>query len=222
MAEKYFRTIPDFDYVNRTKSGQNISDYTQVKNIFKRGKLREDIFEDLTFFTKYQIKGDMRPDEVAYDEYGDENLDWVVMLSNNIVNLATEWPWTQEAFDNYLNNKYGSTEKIYETRHHETNLIQDSNKRTIVPAGLIVPSNFSLTFFDEGLNQMITRSSVFPVSNYTHELRIQDAKRNIFLLKPIYVGLVIEDQQDFMPYTPGSSQYVSDRLVRGENIRLYN
>ena len=47
-------------------------------------------------------------------------------------------------------------------------------------------------------------------------------ERNIFLLKPIYLGLVIEDQQEFMPYTPGSSQYVSDRLVRGENIRLYN
>ena len=106
MAEKYFRNIPDFDYVNRTKNGQSISDYTQVKNIFKRGKLREDIFGDLTFFTKYQIVGDKRPDEVAYDEYGDENLDWVVLLSNNIVNLATEWPWSQEAFDNYLNNKY--------------------------------------------------------------------------------------------------------------------
>jgi len=222
MAEKYFRNIPDFDYVNRTKSGQSISDYTQVKNIFKRGKLREDIFGDLTFFTKYQIVGDTRPDEVAYEVYDDENLDWVVLLSNNIVNITTEWPWSQEAFDKYLNNKYGSTEKINETRHYETNLIQDSNKKTIVPAGLIVPSNYSLTFFDDGLNQMITRSSVFPVSNYLYETRIQDAKRNIFLLKPIYLGLVIEDLQDFMPYTPGSSQYVSDRLVRGENIRLYN
>ena len=112
--------------------------------------------------------------------YGDENLDWVVLLSNNIVNLATEWPWSQVAFDNYLNNKYGSTEKIYETRHHETNLIEDSNGKTIIPEGLIVPSDYSMSYFDEGLNQMVTRSSVYPVSNYIYETRIQDEKRNIF------------------------------------------
>ena len=41
MAKNYFRNIPDFEYVNRTKDGQFISNYTQVKNFFKRGKLRD-------------------------------------------------------------------------------------------------------------------------------------------------------------------------------------
>ena len=90
MAQKYFRNIPNFEYVDRTKDGQNISDYTEVKNLFKRGKLREDIFQDLTYFTKYKVVGDMRPDEVAYDVYGDANLDWIVMLSNNIINFENE------------------------------------------------------------------------------------------------------------------------------------
>ena len=42
MAKNYFRNIPDFEYVNRTKDGQFISNYTQVKNFFKKGKIRED------------------------------------------------------------------------------------------------------------------------------------------------------------------------------------
>ena len=68
---------------------------------------------------------------------------------------------------------------------------------------------------------MVTRSSTFPVSNYDYENRINDAKRNIFLLKPIYLSVIVDDIEETMPYIPGSTQYVSDKLVRGENIRLY-
>ena len=56
MARNYFSQLPDFEYVNRTEDGKRISDYTQVKNLFKRGKLREDIFQETTFFEQYQYK----------------------------------------------------------------------------------------------------------------------------------------------------------------------
>ena len=221
MAQKYFRNIPNFEYVDRTKDGQNISDYTEVKNLFKRGKLREDIFQDLTYFTKYKVVGDERPDEIAYKIYGDENLDWIVMLSNNIINFENEWPMSQQSFDKYLLDKYGSYPNMYLDHHYETNEVRDSEDRIIIEKGLIVPSDWSITFYDTGLGQLVTRSSVYPVSNFEYEERIQNDKRNIFLLKDIYVGLVIDDVETVMPYTPGSTQYVSDRIVRGENIRLY-
>ena len=217
----YFDYIPNFEYVDRTTAGQNISDYTVVKNLFKRGALRQDIFGDLTFFTKYKIIGDQRPDNVADEVYGDSNFDWVVMLSNNIMNLETEWPWSEEAFNKYLLAKYGSYEKIYETKDYETTEITDSTGRIIIREGLVVPQDFSVTFYDTGLQQTVTKSSTFPVSNYEYENRINNAKRNIFLLKPIYLAVIIDDMDETMPYIPGSTQYVSDKLVRGENIRLY-
>ena len=64
----YFSKVPDFEYVSRLPDAK-ISDYITVKNLFKRGKLREDIFQDLTLFTKYQIKGNDRPDNVSFDYY---------------------------------------------------------------------------------------------------------------------------------------------------------
>ena len=79
----YFRQVPDFDYVNRNPKEKNISEYITVKNLFKRGKIRDDIFESVVFFEKYQIIGDERPDNVAYKYYGDESLDWLVLLSKN-------------------------------------------------------------------------------------------------------------------------------------------
>mgnify|MGYP003137552913 CR=1 FL=1 len=221
MAKKYFRNIPDFDYIDRTKDGQSISDYTRVKNIFKRAQISEDIFQDLNFFTKYQVKGNERPDNVAKKVYNDPNLDWLVMLCNNILNFETEWPKDQVSYDKYLLNKYGTYEKLNEVHHYETNLITDKAGRQIVPEGLEVPQDFSITFFDPTLKQMVTRSSTFPVSNLIYENRLEEDKRSIFILKGTYLALVIDDINEIMPYTPGSTQYVSDRVVRGENIRLY-
>jgi hypothetical protein len=221
MAQKYFRYIPNFDYVDRTINGKNISDYTLVKNLFKRAKIREDIFADLTFFTKYKVNDNDRPDNVAFEVYQDENLDWLVLLSNNIVNYETEWPMTQIAINNYLLRKYGSFDEIYSTRYFETNEVKNSNGNVIVRKGFEVPEDYSITFFDPGINQIITSSSVFPVSNYDFEIRIEDQKRNIFLIKPEFIGLIIDDLTNIMKYIKGSSQYVSDTVVRGENILLF-
>jgi len=217
----YFRYVPEFDYVSRT-SDKNISEYITVKNLFKRGKLREDIFGDLTYFTKYQIVGDDRPDNVAYEVYGDETLDWLVLLSNNILNVQTEWPLTQQAFDNFLTNKYGTYENFFGTHHHETIQVQDSRGRTIVPAGITVPSDYSVEFFDIGTESYVTRTNITTaITNYDYESKIENDKRNIFLLKNDYISIVLNDMEEIMKYKQGSTQYRSGTLKRGENIRLF-
>ena len=87
MANPYFRQVPNFEYVNRTAGADDISNFINVKNLFKRGKLRSDIFGNVNFFTKYKVIGDERPDNVAFKLYQDPTLDWVVLLSNNIINI---------------------------------------------------------------------------------------------------------------------------------------
>ena len=223
MAKPYFRYVPDFDYVSRLTDAKSISDYVRTKNLFKRAKLRPDIFENLNHFTKYKIIGDDRPDNVAYEVYGDQNLDWLIMLSNNIINLENEWPMEQTAFHNYLLKKYRTNAKIYSVRHYETAELKDSTGKIVVPKGLEVPSDFSITYYDSGrgVEDEVVNSAV-AVTNYTYEDRIQENKRNIFLLKDRYVGLVVEDIKEIMPYKKGSTQFVSKTLARGENIRLYN
>lgn len=219
----YFRQVPNFEYVSRTADTKNISEYRTVKNLFKRGKLRDDIFGDLTFFTKYQIIGDDRPDNVAFEVYGDETLDWLILLSNNILNVQTEWPLTQDSFQNFLINKYGSDEKIFGIHHYETTQVIDSSGVTIVPAGLTVDSNYSVEYYDSNLESYITKTNiVIPVTNYDYESKIENAKRNIFVLKGDYLNLVLNDLDEIMPYKEGSTQYVSETLKRAENIRLYS
>ena len=219
----YFNRVPDFEYVSRLPDA-NISDYIPVKNLFKRGQLREDIFQDLSVFTKYQIKGDDRPDNVADNFYDDPTLDWIVLLSNNIVNVQSEWPLSQADFFTYLSEKYPDENVLYSGIHHyEANEVKTSTDVIIIPSGIRVGVGQSVSFFDEGLNQQVTKTNVAsPVTNYMHEQKLNDKKREIFLLKPTYVNLLIDDLEEIMTYKKGSTQFIDRTLVQGDNIRLFD
>ena len=219
----YFRQVPKFDYVSRNADEKNISDYIEVKNLFKRGKLREDIFGNLSFFTKYSIIGDERPDNVAYNAYGEETLDWVVLLSNNILNIQTEWPMTQQVFDRFVLSKYGDYNTLYNGVHHyESREILNYIGNIVIPKGLEVDQNYSVSYYDFSTEQDVTVTNVAqPVTNYEYENKIQEDKRNIFILKPLYLNVVFNDIEDIMTYKEGGAQYVNSTLKKGDNIRLY-
>ena len=219
----YFRQVPDFDYVSRLPDAK-ISDYITVKNIFKRGKLADDIFQDLTIFTKYEIEGDDRPDNVANKFYDDPDLDWVVLLSNNIINIQSEWPLIQRDFDRYVLEKYETYEKLNAVHHYETKECKNSVDAVVVPEGLQVDSDYSVTYYDWYLSGEITKSSsdiVVEVTNYEYESKLEDAKRSIYLLKPKYLNIVKDDMDNMMKYKKGSTQYLDETLKIAENIRLY-
>ena len=223
MAKNYFKYIPDFDYVSRLPKAQSISDYLRVKNLFKRTKISQTIFDDLTYFTKYQIIADERPDNIAYKIYGDSNLDWMVMIANNIMNLQNEWPLEEQSFYRFLINKYGSEAGIESVHHYESQKVIDSKEKVIVPKGLEVPSNYSVTFLDSGTRTEQIRTNITDeITNRQYEEKIQDEKRNIFLIKPRFIGLILEEMERVMEYPKGSTQYVSSKVVRGENVRLYD
>ena len=225
MAKNYFSQLPDFEYVNRTEDGKRISDYTKVKNLFKRGKLREDIFQETTFFEKYNIQGDDRPDNVAYKFYGKAHYDWVVLLSNNIINIYEEWPLPQAGWDAYLLEKYDNDyDKLYNGVHHyESKEVTNSRGVVIFPEGIKVGAAQSVSYYDQYANQQTTVNPISKaITNYEYESRVNDDKRSIFLIKPLYLPIIKDDMQIMMRYEKGSTQYVSKSLKRGENIRLFD
>ena len=223
MANPYFRQLPSFEYVSRLPDAK-ISDYAPVKNLFKRGKLREDIFQDLAFFTKYKIQGNDRPDNVAFEVYGDSSLDWLVLICNNITNVQTEWPLPQQQFDNYVLNKYKTYDTLYGGIHHyETMEVKNNQGVIIVPGGLEVPSTYSVSFYDYFADKQVDSGNIsVPVTNYEYEEKKENDKRNIFILKNRYLNVVLDDMENMMLYQKGSSQFKTETLKTADNIRLYS
>ena len=219
----YFRYLPEFEYVSRLPDAK-ISDYIKVKNLFKKGKIREDIFQNLSFFEKYKIVGNDRPDNVAYEVYGDATLDWVILLCNNIVSIQTEWPMEQNNLDAYLLSKYDNDyNKLYNGIHHyETIEVRNSQNFIVLPAGLQVQSDYSISYYDYLTDAQIDRRDVtIPITNYEYEESLENSKRNIFILKKEYLGIILNDMNEIMAYKEGSSQYKTGTLKRADNIRLY-
>jgi hypothetical protein len=219
----YFRYLPEFEYVSRLPDAK-ISDYIKVKNLFKKGKIREDIFQNLSFFEKYKIVGNDRPDNVAYEVYGDTTLDWVILLCNNIVSIQTEWPMEQNNLDAYLLSKYDNDyNNLYNGIHHyETIEVRNSQNFIVLPAGLQVQSDYSISYYDYLTDAQIDRRDVtIPITNYEYEESLENNKRNIFILKKQYLGIILNDMNEIMSYKEGSSQYKTETLKRADNIRLY-
>ena len=212
----YFRQLPELDYPSLANDRTSVYDYIKVKNIFKRAVLREDVLNAYVQFDKYLVQGDDRPDNVASKVYGDSSLDWVVLTTNNIINVRDEWPMSQGDLQNYLTNKYTSAQLSY-IRHYETLEIVDSYQRLIQPKGFTVEEGHSITFVDRGVSK--TESKTKSMSYLEYEIDLNDAKREISILQPQYVEIYLRDMANIMTYKP-SKQFISENLKKTENPRL--
>ena len=223
----YFRKLPNLNYPSPLKTRESNLDVVQSKNLFRRAKVREDLFANFMQFDRYKITGDERPDNVAERVYGNNNLDWVILMSNNIIDINNEWPLDQLQFNQYLNEKY-TPQELASIHHHETTEFRDRDNQLIVPAGLIVDENWSMEYLSgEQIKSTNTPSdtsnmSQKPIKSVTFlefETDLNEEKRNINVLKPDLLGLFMKDFDRVMKYD-NSSQYVNRKLKNTENPRI--
>ena len=209
----YFRELPDLFYESPLSTRNSSTEYVRVKNLFRRVKLRDDLQNVFTLFNKYEIREGQRPDTVAEEIYGSADLDWVVMLTAGIINLHDQWPLSNKDLYVYAENKYG--DDLNSVRFYETTEVKDSSGRLILPKGKIVNSGFTIP------NPSTPTANLNPVtgiSNFEYEVRKNEDKRLIYVLKPDYLQAYIGDMRRIMHYEK-SSQYINRRLAATENTR---
>lgn len=212
----YFRRLPDLDYPSLLNDKQSSSDTVRVKNLFRRVKLREDFFTSFVNFTKYKVIGDERPDNVAEKVYGNPDLDWVVLVCNNIIDIKNDWPMTEFDLNMYLNEKY-TPQQLVEIHHYETIDWRDYENQQIIPPGKIVDENFTVEYLVG--TQIRKVSPIKSVSYFEWEVSKNDEKRNINVVDQNVLSFIISDFEKIMKYDR-SSQYINQTLKKTENIRL--
>jgi hypothetical protein len=208
----YFRELPNLDYQSPLSDKNSSLDYVRVKNLFRRVKLRDDLQNVFTIFNKYIVKDGARPDTVANELYGASDLDWVVLITAGIVNVREQWPLSDGDLYNFALNKYGLA-NLNAVKYYVTTEVKDSNKRLVLPAGKVVDSSFTIP---DPSNGLATLNPVTAVSNYEYEVDKNNKKRELFILKPEYLGIFLTDMRKIMFYDK-SSQYVNERLIKTEN-----
>ena len=168
----YFRKFPLMAY--DIAGNEN---YKLLPNILRRVKLRSGIRSGAFLFDNYDVFDGERPEDIAFREYGDPELHWIILMTNNITDRYYQWPLTQPQFQEYLKDKYGAGNEDA-THHYE--ITQTSGPTTSRDYSHMVECNSDET------NPTI-------ISNRDYEHRKQDEYRQIRILDKRFLDTFIEE-----------------------------
>ena len=163
----YFNTLPKITY-------KSIIDQDNVKvvtNILTRIKLRNPTLKNLVLFDTYDVPSGETPESIAYKHFGSTEYHWIILMTNDITNIYTQWPMSEIAFSDYLIDKYG--DNVDAVHHYE--IYQASGDTTKV------------------LQVASSQSGATIVTNREYEERKQDEIRKIRLIKKFYLKTFVNE-----------------------------
>jgi len=154
--------------------------YKLLPNILRRVKLRTGIRSGSFLFDNYDVKDGERPEDVAYKWFGDPELHWIILMTNNITDRYYQWPLSQPQFQEHITDKYGAGN---EDATHHFEKTTDSGRTTSNG-----PNDYShlveCNEDDEGFAI---------ITNRQYEQRKQDQYRQIRLLDRRYLEAFVDE-----------------------------
>ena len=146
-----------------------------LPDILRRVKLKSVIKSGGMLFDKYDVKEGEKPEDIAFKWFGDPELHWVILMTNNVTDRYYDWPMNQVQFAEYLTDKYGAGN---EDAIHHYEVTKDSGRTT--GKG---PSDYS-----HKVEVTSDTDNASSISNREYEERDQDKKRQIQLLDKSLLG----------------------------------
>jgi hypothetical protein len=211
----YFSIIPDIEYDNKPiQYPFSESDYTTAKNFFRRFKVNEDLFSYSVYFKKYVITDDDRLDLLAEKIYNSPFYDWVIILTNNLINGVFDWPKSEK-------NLRDTIVDPDETHHYETIDVYNDEGTLVLKGGLTVDESFATTpfvYINRTVPSFIEGSKLgsdvtVRYTNFDWELKLNNDKREIYVLKREYLGGFVDAFKRENLYFR-SSNYIDSQLKK--------
>ncbi len=204
----YFKILPNIIYDEKPiKYPFSNSDKVVANNFFRRYKLNDDIFDYAVYFNKYAILDGERPDSLAQKLYGNPNFDWVILLTNNMVNAQYDWPMSNRELSLVLEKEF--TNPFAEIMYYRTIEIGTYKK------GMRVDETFYNKQHKINVNGTIVLKNgseiSSPVSVAQHYMEENEKKREIYLLKSDYFQSFVADFKKRNQYSKDEN-YVNKKL----------
>lgn len=174
----YFREFPLVDYGNH-----------QSRNIILKSAILKSVLDKASVFYNYIIKEGYRPDMVAFEEYGDPEYDWIVMLSNSLMDPYYEWPMDNKTFRGYIEAKYNSDVYTLQSQilHYKyTGLTNETPEQIAMISWTMTPETHAILAVQEPTSV----SGWSPVYVYDYEDDLNDSRRSIKLISKTYLSQI--------------------------------
>lgn len=162
----YFKSFPKILYNDSV-----------VTDITLRTKILDTVESKVYAYESYIIRDGDRPDTVSFRYYGRSDLDWLILIANNLISIE-DWPKTDQEIYNGLIEIYGSLEAIDNVNDPDAIVYYE----TI--GGLIVDQFY--------------QGEKFPITILQNEYRENEKKRVIRLVKKEYVNYILSQQIELM------------------------
>jgi len=214
----YFNRLPNIEFEERPLVFPfSEKDYVLAKNFFKRYKVSESSYNFQNFFSEYDMTDEDRIDYLSFKFYGISDYDWVILITNNIINTYFDLPVKDADLYEMVIKAYGNPDGIH---HYETKELKNSTGQIVLKAGLNVDAAFynrAYKYYNNGSVSSVAGNTIsYPVTNYEYELRLNNERRKIYILRPEYVQEFIDQFDNGMEYARSSS-YI-DRTTKKAGI----
>tara|TARA_B110000858_G_scaffold88871_1_gene102628 strand:+ start:88 stop:585 length:498 start_codon:yes stop_codon:yes gene_type:complete len=146
---------------------KNNGNFKLLPDILRRVKQRSAIKSGQLIFDTYDVRNGERPEDIAYKWFGDAELHWVILMTNNVTDRYYDWPMSDAQFEVYLDDKYTNPDAVH---HYE--ITKDSGDTTSQG-----PNDYS-----HKVEVNSDTDNAVSISNRQYEEREQDKKRAIRLL----------------------------------------
>ncbi len=223
----YFSILPNIQYDEKPLVyPYSESEFVVAKNLFRKYKINADVFSYAVFFKKYVLKDGETPDSLANQAYGNPFYDWVILITNSVVNRHFDWPLSNYELTKYAESQYDDPYgeiAYYETYEVKAGYRIPNEYGTMVDAivlegGLKVDSTFfnkNFEYFNgSGYTTVPGNTVCRPVTVMEDLTKKNEQKREIFLLKPEYFRQFVDDFKKQNNYKKGSDTYISKKLKK--------
>jgi hypothetical protein len=208
----FFSKLPNIEYdLKPIKFPISTKEYVLVNNFFRRFKLTDTAFKSAVYFNKYTILDGERPDIISEKFYGTTKYDWIVILTNNIINPLFEFPIAERSLYDFVAKNYSNPDGLH---HYETIEVTNSLGEIVLKSGYVVDSEYvSLVhkFYDRGSGTVFTKNGsqiVVSISNYEYEKKLNDDRREIYILRPQFIDRFVSEFENKIEYDQ-SSAYIN-------------
>jgi hypothetical protein len=169
----YFERFPMMVY-----DVKNNNNYKLLPDILRRVKQRNAIKSGQFIFDTYDVKNGEKPEDIAYKWFGDAQLHWVILMTNDVTDRYYQWPMNDAQFEEFIADKYSNPDAVH---HYE--VTKDSGRTT--GQG---PNDYSHL-----VEVNSDTDNATSISNREYEERIQDKNRSIRLLNQRFLSDFLEE-----------------------------
>ena len=157
---------------------KNNGNFKLLPDIIRRVKQRNAIKSGQFIFDTYDVKNGEKPEDIAYKWFGDAQLHWVILMTNDVTDRYYQWPMNDAQFEEFIADKYSNPDAVH---HYE--VTKDSGRTT--GQG---PNDYSHL-----VEVNSDTDNATSISNREYEERVQDKNRSIRLLNQRFLSDFIEE-----------------------------